>query len=155
MPIVSVSEKSGGASSDPETITLRLFVWIEDNEVHYIYGPSGPVKFSSLSSTRNLKIILLPDDTTVDQNRFHISHFTTTKLSKIKSISKKHSDGTNNSHADIVESAIAGKAKEINFELDMKTGDSIYLNVLLRDTLTLNGKRLISCDPQVENGTKT
>ena len=153
--LISVSEKTIGVTPGPETITLRLFVWIEDNEVHYVYGPSGPVKFSSESTSRLLKIILVPDSTTVGADRFHISHFTTTKLSKIKAIKKKDAGGTDIPHNDKEDSTITGGTKEISFDLDMKKGDSIYLNVLLKDTNTANGKRLISCDPQVENGTKT
>lgn len=134
-------------------ITLLLFVWEDahDNEARYVYGPKGSISFGGQPSPQKLNIIFnclskLSDGT----DRFELYKFATSRLDKITHYTAAGPHGP--SHRPPHESSIA-KAPSLHFSLDMEKSDSFYIDVLVKDRLFTD--RIFSCDPQVENGTKT
>lgn len=137
----------------PTIKRLRLFVWEENGEVLFTYGPKSSVDFGDAAQTQQFVVTLHSDEMHSGHKRFHISHFTADTLRHIDNISHiDHANNPTNNHPKTT-SLLTGNAKEIAFDLSMKKGDSFYINLIVSDRAV--GGRLISCDPQVENGSKT
>jgi len=133
-------------------ITLLLFVWEDahDKEARYVYGPRGAISFGGQPSPQKLNIIFtclskLPDGT----DRFELHQFATSRLDKIRNYTVAGPHGPSHpAHASSI-----SQAPSLHFSLDMMASDSFYIDVLVKDRMFPN--RIFSCDPQVENGTKT
>lgn len=138
---------------------IWLIVWAEseepDAEINFMYGPSSDVIFKENKTDQQLTIFLeSPQNIPSEEPRFSITHFTSDKIRPIHNIHhKKKVDALKTPHTNNYKSEFAAGASEAEFNLKMKQGESFYLNIIISDK-TRPG-RLISCDPQVENGTST
>jgi hypothetical protein len=132
-------------------ITLKLFVWADphDGEARYVFGPKGRISFGRQPTPQKLHIDFtcltkLPDS----GDRFILHEFATSRLDKIKS----YNFGGHTQSKPPHESSITS-APGLLFDLDMPVDDMFYIDVLVKDLKYPH--RIFSCDPQVENGTKT
>lgn len=153
-------------SISEEIIKLRLLAWHQDGDVHFMYAPTPPVVFKTLSPVKKLLIEVIDGDenTTSPQPDFWITHYTTSKRSAIRSVKpeKRKSGGgydpiqhpmpTPALQQSKIGDDTNNRAKRVMFEVNLNPGASFYLNVLIKHVS--DPDRLISCDPQVENGTK-
>lgn len=145
-----------------QEITIKLFVWADphDGEIRYVYGPKGNINFGNQPNRQKLNIdfvcltkLLPPDD---KQDRFELAVLTTSRLDKINALNHNQSMGAH----DIVDSSLPKGITKLVFDLKMDNDDMFYIDILVRDlgkSVGVNPPtyRLFSCDPQVENGTKT
>jgi len=145
----------------PETVNLKLLMWDEGDEVFFTYGPSHDVVFKKIGIDKVLDIELISRDNTPDLHQFWISHYTVSATRNLKNIECARRDRDQNQnvadivvpHASIYHSEFGQKVTRLKLFLQMDPGDSFYLNIIAKGIKT--GHRMISCDPQVENGTKT
>lgn len=151
--------------AEDEVISLKLLAWEEKNEVHFAYAPTPNVVFRTNSPVKRLQIDLVHADETgsTDDPTFWLSHYTASRINAVKSVSiHKKKPGTGNDlepvphavkeHSELGKGS-GGKIKRFTLEVDLAPGASFYLNLMLKR----KGRedRLISCDPQVENGSRT
>jgi hypothetical protein len=151
-----------GTNPPPETINLKLLIWEDNGEILFTYGPSGDVTFKEDIEQKILDIELISRDNTPDFQQFWISHYTASTFKNIREIAcyRRDRSPSNNKASDIPvahskkeKSEFTEKVTRIVMTLSMKKGDSFYVNLIAKDDK--DPSRLISCDPQVENGTKT
>ena len=152
MPIVSTRGLPSGSPSSP--IAMTLFVWKHGQEIFHRYAPLDHATFPSNSASQTLSIELVD----LQGLGFSITHFTTNDDTHIDDIIFTDILGNIFQHG----KPSAGKpsnfkspAKKLEFSLSLPPGRGFYLNILLTDPTFSGGVRLLSCDPQVENGTKT
>lgn len=159
--LVSRPELTPVEPGETENINLKLLVWEQDGEVHFVYGPTSDAVFKTEADTKTVTIELIHanDSPTLQDPQFWMSHYTTNRTKAIKSVSPeaREQDGsyTKIPHHDKDYSQIGNdshRSKRVTFEVDLPPGHSFYLNILIKQ----KGKpqRLISCDPQVENGSR-
>lgn len=155
------TDSSPVSPPDPELRNLKLFVWEENGETYFTYAPTRDVVFDDPDKpVKVLEIELIGRDNTPDYHKFWMAIFTlsdTRPLQKIEcTLRKRDSSGI------VVESPVpvspgdstfTQKVTRATLTFDLRKVTSTYLNVLVRNDAYPG--RLISCDPQVENGTKT
>lgn len=141
-----------------QKVILKLFVWYDvmDGEVKYAYGPENRVDFGGGGGiNRTLQIDFHSVDMKASaptEPRFELAHFTTTKEKKIDTWNgyvnnvKGPDNRANNSN-------FISNTRRVDFEMPLADKDSLYIDIIVKDLD--NDNRLICCDPQVENGTKT
>ena len=153
------------AQDKPEVIRLKLLAWEEDEEVQFSYAPEPSVRFRTRAPVKQVQIDLVHADETgnTDDPTFWMSHYTASRIKAVKSISiHRKKPGTGNDlepvphpvkeHSELGKGS-GGKIKRFTVEVDLAPGTSFYLNLILRKKG--QEERLISCDPQVENGSRT
>jgi uncharacterized cupredoxin-like copper-binding protein len=163
--LVSLPSNELIPQTDPEIIKLKLLVWEDDDEVHFVYAPTASVVFKTNAPQKLVEIDLVHADETgsTDDPSFWISHYTASRMKAVKTVTiHKKKPGSGNSlesvaHPDKKHSQLGndvdGKIKRFNLEVNLAPGASFYLNLVIKKKG--EQERLISCDPQVENGSKT
>jgi hypothetical protein len=157
----SVSSATTPLPTSPEHETLKLLIWEDKGEVQFRYGPTDNVVFKQPGTDKTLEVELVAADNTPENRAFWLSHYTTSRVSFIKNVDcwLKHRDAQHNivekpvSLQNFKNSTLGEKVTRIQFQLDMQPGESFYLNLIAK--YKNGGERFISCDPQVENGSKT
>jgi hypothetical protein len=133
-----------------QEITIMLFVWEDphDREARYVYGPKGRINFGNAPKPQKLNIeFRCLAKKTDGSDRFILHKFATSRLDKILNYAP-YGSGTREP-----EISTLPAAKSLHFNLDMESDDSFYIDILVEDRNYAD--RIFSCDPQVENGTKT
>lgn len=144
----------------PPTIHLKLIVWQDpvSQQFRHIYS-MDQIDFSG-GGTKQILLLdvhcltkFTPEGTSTPIDRYELSHFAISRLDLVDEIHHgKDSPAQQHVKTDSVLPA-AGDRMQLN--LSMKHRDSFYLDVLVRDMSIRDMTCLLSCDPQVENGTKT
>lgn len=157
LKISSFPGTSNSLTEGTENKTLWLFVWQAmidgETEILFTYGPKSDVNFIQNKTNQQLKIILeSPENIDPENPRFLVSHFTADRMKPITGVKHKTKSTQPVTH-DRLKSKFIGEPTEAEFDMKMSPGESFYLNIIVTDQN--NKDRLISCDPQVENGTGT
>ncbi len=151
MLLIQTSEK---LAPRPKVI-LKLFVWYDnvEQEVKYAYGPENLVDFGGGGGNKLLQIDFFSVDKigTPPEPRFVLAYFTTTKINKI---GKWNGYVANMKGPDNFpqKSDFLDTTDRVDFDMPLQDKDSFYIDIIVKDR---SNDRLICCDPQVENGTKT
>jgi hypothetical protein len=130
-------------------LDLELYVWHENGEMYYIYTPGANINFVTDKPNQTLTISLVSPPNQL--NRFNIHSYSIRDKSMCQKVFYYDAQGSEielpMAKGHLFESGTT-KAK---FELALLgAGTYITLNVI-----DITNSWIISCDPQVENGTKT
>jgi len=130
-------------------IDIELYVWNHNNEMYYIYTPGSNINFVTDQQAQSLTVALKAPPT--QQNRFKIHSYSIRDRSMCHQAS--YFDAVDNEIALPVADGHLFKANPTKVKFNLKlTGVGTYITL---NVIDITNNWILSCDPQVENGTKT
>jgi hypothetical protein len=158
MPGISIfnqwNDKLASTAPDIDEAELKLALWEESGAVMYAYVPTDKPKL--LSKTGKLKITfsIVTDENHSGKKRYRVYGYTLSGKKSVQSIEIADHGSNTFKQAGPKPHVFPNTTGHIKFELALAVDskETTYINLLVFDE---KEKDIISCDPQVENTTKT